>query len=54
MPFTEHGKEIMKEMKKQYGPEKGEQVFYASENKGIIKGVDRRKLKRAARIVTGT
>jgi hypothetical protein len=27
-------------MKKQYGKGKGEQVFYASRNKGTIEGVD--------------
>jgi hypothetical protein len=26
-------------MKKQYGKKRGEQVFYASKNKGVIKGV---------------
>lgn len=39
-PLTEKGKEIMKAMKEQYGEEKGEQVFYASKNKGSISGVD--------------
>ncbi len=27
-------------MEKEYGDKKGEQVFYASKNKGTIKGVD--------------
>jgi hypothetical protein len=39
MPLTKKGKKIMKSMKKQYGKKKGEQVFYASANKGIITGV---------------
>jgi 8-oxo-dGTP pyrophosphatase MutT (NUDIX family) len=39
-PLTDKGSKIMEAMKKQYGPEKGEQVFYASKNKGNIKGVD--------------
>lgn len=39
MPLTKKGRKIMKSMKKQYGKEKGEQVFYASANKGKIKGV---------------
>lgn len=30
-------------MKKEYGPEKGEGVFYASRNKGTIKGVEKSK-----------
>ena len=33
------GKKIMKSMKKQYGKKKGEKIFYASKNKGVIKGV---------------
>ena len=28
-----HGKEVMKKMKKEYGKKKGEEVFYATENK---------------------
>ena len=33
----------MKSMKKQYGKKKGETVFYASKNKGVIKGVEKTK-----------
>jgi len=49
VPLNKKGKEIMKSMKKQYGPKKGETVFYASKNKGTIKGVEKksRKKKRA-------
>ena len=43
MPFTKKGKNIMKSMKDQYGKKKGETVFYASKNKGVIKGVDKKK-----------
>ena len=43
MPLTEKGKKIMKSMKKQYGKKKGETVFYASRNKGVIKGVEKGK-----------
>ena len=43
MPFTEKGKKIMKSMKKQYGKKKGETVFYASRNKGVIKGLEKGK-----------
>lgn len=43
MPLTKKGKKIMTAMKKEYGAEKGEQVFYASQNKGIIKGTHRKK-----------
>ena len=41
MPLTDKGKKIMKSMKKQYGKSEGEKVFYASRNKGTIKGVER-------------
>lgn len=39
MPLNEKGRKIKRNMMKEYGAEKGEQVFYASENKGTIKGV---------------
>lgn len=39
MPLTEKGKKIMRAMKKEYGSKKGKKVFYASANKGTIKGV---------------
>jgi hypothetical protein len=39
MPLTEKGRKILANMEKEYGPEKGKRVFYASENKGTIKGV---------------
>lgn len=35
MPLTKTGRKVKVAMIKQYGKEKGEQVFYASENKGI-------------------
>lgn len=38
-PLTSKGHEIMSAMKSQYGSEKGEEVFYASANKGTITGV---------------
>lgn len=40
MPLTKKGSKIKAAMVKQYGSKKGEQVFYASRNKGIISGVD--------------
>ena len=43
MPLNKKGKKIMKSMKKQYGKKKGETVFYASKNKGVIKWVDKTK-----------
>lgn len=45
MPMTEKGKKIKAAMKKQYGKKKGEQVFYATENKGTIKGVTKKGKK---------
>jgi hypothetical protein len=41
MPLTKKGKKIMAAMKSEYGPEKGERVFYASKNKGRIRGVEK-------------
>jgi len=46
MPLTKKGAKIMKAMKKEYGSEKGKAVFYASKNKGVIKGVDKSKKKK--------
>jgi hypothetical protein len=39
MPLNAKGQKIKAAMEKQYGHEKGDRVFYASENKGNIKGV---------------
>lgn len=39
MPLTPKGEKIKANMEKEYGEKKGKQVFYASENKGNIKGV---------------
>jgi len=47
MPLTDKGKKIMKAMKKEYGPKRGEAVFYASRNKGKIKGVEKAAMGRA-------
>lgn len=38
MPLTKKGSKILANMKKQYGEEKGEQVFYASQKKETITG----------------
>lgn len=45
MPLTAKGRKIKSAMKKEYGAKKGEKVFYASENKGTIKGVAKKKKK---------
>ena len=46
MPLTTKGKKIKKAMEKTYGKEKGEDVFYASQNKGAIKGTHKTKKKK--------
>lgn len=46
MPLTAKGKKIMKNMRKEYGEKKAKEVFYASENKGTIKGVHRKSASR--------
>lgn len=38
MPLTRKGTKVLKEMRGTYGKEKGERVFYASQNKGVLKG----------------
>lgn len=40
MPLTAKGEEIKSAMQKQYGAKKGASVFFASANKGTIKGVE--------------
>jgi len=42
MPLTKKGKKILGSMKESYGSDKGKQVFYASKNKGVIKGIDKK------------
>jgi len=42
MPLTSKGEKIKKAMTKEYGEKKGEEVFYASKNKGNITGVDKK------------
>ena len=39
MPLTKKGKTILQAMEDEYGDKKGESVFYASANKGRIKGI---------------
>jgi hypothetical protein len=40
MPLTSKGEKIKGAMEEKYGAKKGEEVFYASKNKGTISGVD--------------
>jgi len=46
MPLTKKGKKIKSAMVEEYGKKKGEAVFYASENKGRIKGVTKKTGKK--------
>lgn len=43
MPLTSKGAKILKKMIEEYGEQKGKEVFYASANKGVIKGVEGKK-----------
>jgi len=43
MPLTKKGTKILAAMKKEYGAGKGKRVFYASQNKGTIKGTHKKK-----------
>ena len=47
MPLNKKGKKIMRSMKDQYGEKEGKAVFYASKNKGTIKGVEKKVVKAA-------
>jgi len=46
MPLTKKGHKIKKAMKKHYGKKKGEKVFYASQNKGVIKGTHKKRKRK--------
>lgn len=46
MPITKKGLKIMAAMRKQYGKDEAGKVFYASRNKGVIKGIDKKRTKK--------
>lgn len=47
MPLTIKGKKILKAMRKTYkSKKKGEEVFYASQEKGTIKGTHKKRRKK--------
>lgn len=46
MPLTTKGKKMKRAMEKTYGKEKGEQVFYSTENKKKGKGMVKRGKKK--------
>lgn len=45
MPLTKKGLKIRESMEKFYGKGKGDDVFYASVNKGKIKGAEKKRKK---------
>lgn len=45
MPLNKKGVKIRQAMEKFYGKKKGDEVFYASENAGKLKGVTKKKKK---------
>ena len=45
MPLTKKGKKVKAAFKKEYGA-KGEQIFYATENKKKMKGLVKKKAKK--------
>lgn len=45
MPLNKKGLKIRAAMEKFYGKKQGDTVFYASENKGTIKNVTKKKKK---------
>ncbi len=53
MPLNSKGEKIKEAMEKTYGAEKGKKVFYASENKGTIKGVTKKKQDIAKKLKHG-
>jgi len=50
MPLNKKGLKIREAMQKFYGKEKGEEIFYASENKGTIKGVTKKQKSKKAKV----
>ena len=45
MPLTSKGKKVKAAMQKQYGKGRGERVFYATENKGTVRGLAKKGKK---------
>jgi hypothetical protein len=43
MPLTKTGKKVLRSMRKEYGTKKGQSVFYASINKGRLKGMEKKR-----------
>lgn len=48
MPLTTKGRKVMRELKDEYGDQRGQAVFYAMVNSGKLRGVEeKRKGKKA-------
>ena len=43
VPLTPKGKKVKSAMRKQYGKDRGERVFYATENKGSVRGLAKKR-----------
>ena len=46
MPLTEKGRKVKKAMEHAYGKDKGKKIFYATENKGKVKELIKKKKKK--------
>ena len=53
MPLSSKGEKILGSMREQDGSKKGESVFYASANKGVITGVEKRKHANKGGLIQG-
>jgi len=51
-PLTKKGEKLKKELQKEYGAKKGEQILYAMENEGKIKVKENMYKKTAAKKMT--
>ena len=53
MPLTADGQKMMDAMVKEYGPEKGKKVFYATLRKKKMKGMEGVRLPKPGGLLTG-
>ena len=53
MPLTADGQKMMDSMVKEYGPEKGKRVFYATIRKKKMKGMEGGGLPKVGGLLTG-
>jgi hypothetical protein len=45
MPLSRKGKKILKAMRAFYGKKRGTSIFYATENKGEVRGLTKKRKK---------